>query len=94
VQDIVEANMRAMHSTRASGKVFNVSSGVATTLLSLRSAIIGLVGTDIPPHFLPPRHGDIVHSVADIGYAQSELGYEPRVSLIDGLRETIAFYTP
>jgi len=37
----------------------------------------------------PPREGDIRHSFADISKARAVLGYSPRYSLEDGLREVI-----
>ncbi len=37
----------------------------------------------------PPREGDVRHSLADIGKARTVLGYSPRFSLEEGLREVI-----
>lgn len=39
--------------------------------------------------FAPPRKGDVMHTLADISRAQSELGYEPRVRFWEGLERTI-----
>ena len=44
-------------------------------------------GADIPVRREPPRPGDIPHSLASVERAERVLGYRPRVSLEEGLRE-------
>jgi len=46
------------------------------------------IAPDVPGRYRP---GDVRHSWADIGQAQALLGYAPRVSFADGLRETVAW---
>jgi UDP-glucose 4-epimerase len=92
VDDVVDANMCAMNAEEGGGNVFNVGSGQATSLLDLRATIAREVGIDRAPTFHPAREGDILHSCSDIERAQNILGFAPRVSLEEGLRNTIAFY--
>ncbi len=40
----------------------------------------------------PARHGDVKDSLADITRARTLLGYEPLVSLEEGLKKTIDWY--
>jgi UDP-glucose 4-epimerase len=44
---------------------------------------------DLDPERLPQRPGDIKYSYTDISLAKKVLGYTPKVSLKDGLREII-----
>ena len=48
--------------------------------------------TLLEPRYVPTRSGDVPHSLADIGRARQELGYEPAVDLREGLRRTLAYY--
>jgi nucleoside-diphosphate-sugar epimerase len=46
----------------------------------------------IDPTFGPTREGDVRDSQADIHKARQMLGYEPRMPLEDGLRQTVEWY--
>ena len=50
------------------------------------------LGVTPQPTHGPPRAGDVRHSHADISAARSALGYEPEVSLRDGLARTVAWF--
>ncbi len=92
VANIVHGNLLASEKPNVGGKVFNVADGRQTSLLRLLELLSTLLGRSIAPEFLPPRVGDVRESLADISRARTELGYEPKVSLEDGLRQTIAYY--
>jgi nucleoside-diphosphate-sugar epimerase len=56
-------------------------------------ATIGeLTGTAVEPTYLPPRVGDVLHSLADISLAEATLGYRPEVQLREGLERTIEHF--
>lgn len=89
VRDVVEACVAAM-TTPGRGEIINVGSGKGTTL----HAVVDLLKTAMgrPDHEV--RHhqkhrGDRRRSVADLTRAQGKLGFEPRVSLEEGLVEEI-----
>ena len=46
------------------------------------------------PRHAEPRAGDIRESLADIGRARAELGYEPRIGVEEGLRALVASVKP
>jgi UDP-glucose 4-epimerase len=92
VANVVHGNILASEKPNVGGKVFNVADGRQTTLLRLLELLSTLLGRSITPEFLPPRVGDVRESLADISRARAELGYEPKVSLEEGLRQTIAYY--
>jgi hypothetical protein len=56
--------------------------------------INAITGNDIFPIYAEARSGDIKHSQADISHAKTQLGYEPRVSFLEGLERTIEWYRP
>ncbi len=90
VSDVVEANLLAAEKASAVGEVFNVGSGVETSINRLAQMVLELTGRpDLEPVHGPPREGDIRRSWADISKARRVLGYQPRVSLEEGLRQLI-----
>lgn len=100
VANVVQANLLAacVKDPATAGAVYNVALGGSTTLLDLHRMILekvaGLGGTKEirPPRFGPPRAGDIRHSAADIAKARRELGFEPGMTVDDGLTETVRWY--
>ncbi len=89
VEDVVECNLLAATSPRAKGEVYNVGTGTRTSVIELADTILGLTGSSSEKVFLPPRTGDVRHSVADITKAREHLGYRPKTDITEGLRKTI-----
>ncbi len=93
VSNAVEANLLAAESQRAVGQIINVANGRQTTLNQLLAAIKKLTGReDAETEYRPVRAGDVRHSLADITRARTLLGYEPRVSLEEGLGHTLGWW--
>jgi UDP-glucose 4-epimerase len=93
IENVVRANLLAATSDPAcAGNVYNAACGDRVTLLDLVAAINQALGTDLVPGHAAPRPGDVRHSQADIERARRELGYEPAVGFVEGLRRTIAAY--
>lgn len=93
VENAVFANLLAGSTERMPrGEVVNVGCGHQTTLLELLEVLGRLTGARVDPIFDQPRAGDVAHSVADLGRARELLGYEPRVTLEQGLQRTVAWY--
>lgn len=88
VSDVVRAFELAIERDGASG-VFNIGSGRPTSIAELASAVLRLSGRRLGVVRGPPRPGDVRVSVADISRARRELGWEPRVSLEEGLRDLL-----
>ena len=92
VSDIVQANLLALESAAASGRVYNVGTGRATSVLQVAETLGELLDFAEKPDVTGQyRAGDIRHCVADISLIQRELGYRPRVALADGLRELLGW---
>jgi len=90
--DAVQAMMRAATAKDVSGQVYNVGTGRSVTLLQLLEALNTILGTKITPKHGPERVGDIRYSCARIDRIRRDLGYEPSVTLEDGLRRTVEWY--
>jgi len=89
VRDIVDAILVAMKNQKAEGEIFNIGSGKSTSINELAKTVLELGNVDLEIKYEKHRAGDIEHSLADITKAKKLLGYEPKVSLRDGLRELI-----
>ena len=84
VADIVEANLRAAHSSIGQA-VLNVASGRQTSVLVLLALLKQIRPDMLPPEFQPPRPGDILHSAGDTTETQCILRFKPAVCLEDGI---------
>jgi UDP-glucose 4-epimerase len=92
VDNVVEANLLASRVPGAGGEVFNIGSGVQTSINDVVSTIAEIVGVEALTSHGDPRAGDVRHSVADISHGSNILGYRPTVGLADGLASTLAWY--
>lgn len=90
VKDIVEANVLAV--SKGDNNIFNIGTGVATSINELFNSMKEIAGAKVEPVYKEARKGDILHSYFDISKAKEMLGWSPKYSLKDGLKETICFY--
>jgi UDP-glucose 4-epimerase len=90
VNDVVNAVLSSMENSNSEGEVFNVGFGAPTSINDLANALMECAKLNLEVVHEEPRLGDIKHSYADISKAEKFLGYEPRVSLKDGLRTLLA----
>lgn len=86
VSDVVRANLLAGERAKP-GSVYNVGTGVATSILDLARTMVAMTGVPSEIVFGDFRAGEVRRSVADIGRARAELAYEPRHDLARGLGE-------
>ena len=92
VSDIVQANLLALEKDRANYQAINVGTGVATSIRTVSRLLAEGLGLDLEPEIVTKyREGDIRHCVADISKARELLGYEPRVSLEQGIPELLSW---
>lgn len=91
VADVVQANLLALETDRADYQALNIGTGRPTTVGQLADAILSALGArHLAPTILGTfREGDIRHCYADITRACTLLGYEPRVSFPDGMRQLV-----
>jgi UDP-glucose 4-epimerase len=94
VHNAVHANLlAARHPKRLAGDVFNVATARSCTITELATKMAQLLGrTDLTPQYVPPRPGDVKHSLGDTSKSQSHLGYRPIVDFDAGLKATVEWY--
>jgi UDP-glucuronate decarboxylase len=92
VDDLIEAMMRMM----ATGPEFpgpvNIGNPVEFTILELAEKVLSLVGGPSKLVFMPLPSDDPRQRQPDISLAKSKLGWEPKVPLVDGLKETVSYF--
>jgi UDP-glucose 4-epimerase len=86
VRDVANANYLAGMSQGVSG-AFNLGSGSRVTINELVRKMESVSGLSTQIIRGNPRRGDVRHSLADISGFRSAIGFEPQVSLEEGLRE-------
>ena len=74
------------------GTVAHLGSGTETTVLEVAREISHRLGGEVPVEYRPIRASDVTRSVSDISLARKLFGFEPRVSLAEGLDRTVAWF--
>ena len=95
VDDIVEGYIRASLSEKAIGQTINLGTGEERSIKEVVLKVLELMGNPVKPMIgaLPYRPREIWRLYSDSSKARELLGWQPQVSLEDGLRKTIAWYT-
>jgi len=75
------------------GGVFNVGTGQETSVVELYDACRRVAGSELDAEPAPARLGELQRSVLDVSLAERELGWQPEVSLEEGLRLTWESFT-
>jgi UDP-glucose 4-epimerase len=92
VEDIARANLLAAASS-ATDAVYNVASGVETSLRELAQQLLAVMGSNLPIQFGPERAvNKVSRRLADTTRARRELGFEAEVALDEGLARLVAWW--
>jgi UDP-glucuronate decarboxylase len=92
VDDLVEALIRMMDTQKRVTGPVNVGNPGEFTMLELAEKILQLTDSKSKLVFKPLPSDDPKQRQPDIALARKELGWEPKVGLEDGLKETIAYF--
>ena len=92
VDDLVEGMIRMMNNKSGFCGPVNLGNPSERTVLDLAQKIIELTGSQSKIVFLPLPGDDPIKRKPDISVAQKELGWEPEVDIIDGLKKTIDYF--
>ncbi len=90
VRDIVQANIKASETKGVSG-AFNIASGSRITVNDLVARLSDLVPGPHSVSYGPERPGDVRDSLADISAARDTFGFDPTVTISDGLAEYVSW---
>jgi nucleoside-diphosphate-sugar epimerase len=88
IDNVVDALETAAVVDGVNGAVLNVATGDPVTVNWIANAVGKVLGRDVSRQHAPARAGDIRHSWADISQARQLLGFEPGVTVEEGLRRT------
>lgn len=95
VSDTVEAFIKVAESPKAIGEVINVGSGKSVSIGELAEKIVGLVGNQkrilTEDKRVRPEASEVMELLCDNRQAKALLGWEPRLSLEEGLLRTLRF---
>jgi UDP-N-acetylglucosamine 4-epimerase len=92
IENIVQANIKAIFGTIGKHEVINVAYGDRTTLNQLWENITALAGITLAPNYREERRGDVRHSLANVDKAKELFGYTPEVKIDKGLALTYEWY--
>jgi UDP-glucose 4-epimerase len=90
VDDIVEANWLASEKG-APGDIFNIGGGSRISINDVIPIIQDIAGQEMDVRYEGTQKGDVRHTSADMTKARTELGYEPKVPVEEGLRDQYAW---
>lgn len=92
VDDVVDGFCRGLTYDAAPWGVFNLGGGRPTYLTDLVAAIEGALGREAVVELAPPVDGDVPRTLADISRAREHLGYDPRVTVAEGVPRFVEWY--
>lgn len=92
VDDLIDGMLRLMDSPADFTGPVNIGNPGEFTMLELAERVLRLVGGKSKLVYLPLPADDPRQRQPDIALAKSALGWEPKVSLEDGLKETIVYF--
>ncbi len=85
VSDAVAANLAAATVNDAVGEIFNIGGGSRVVLKEVLQTMEEIVGKPIKRNHIERAMGDARHTAADVSKAKKILGYQPSISLREGL---------
>lgn len=94
ISDAVDAFVRAGFETGGANEIFNVGTEDEITINELAARLFDVAGVDLSVEHVDSEEleGSTRRRRPDVGKARERVGYEPTVSLDEGLRRTFSWY--
>lgn len=95
VDDIIEGIINCLRYENAATpkyEIFNIGNSKPVELLNFINLLEDGMGTKAQKEFLPMQPGDVKVTYADVTSLSNKTGYQPRVSLKEGLQEFVKWY--
>jgi UDP-glucose 4-epimerase len=90
VGDVARANVLAL--TKGDGDIFNIGTGVPTSVNQIYEALQKIFSFDAPAHYAAARAGEIDKIYLDAAKAGRVLGWKPQMGFYEGLKTTVDWY--
>ncbi|MDB9537692.1 SDR family NAD(P)-dependent oxidoreductase [Dolichospermum planctonicum CS-1226] len=92
IEDIARANILAAKAD-ITDMVFNIASGVETSLNDLAHSLLKVMGSDLQPEYKPERQvNPVQRRLADVSQAKQLLNFQSQVSLEAGLSRLVTWW--
>ncbi|MHA1833451.1 MAG: SDR family NAD(P)-dependent oxidoreductase [Candidatus Baldrarchaeia archaeon] len=91
VEDVAEANQRALENSKVIGEEINIATGKPTKIKELTKLLNNAVDTKVKIRYLNKRVGEIKHSYADVEKAVSLLKFKAKTNLEEGLGKMLEY---
>jgi len=86
IDDVVSATILALEKKEANNQIFNVGSGVATSVSEVAELLKSLYNSDVKISVSGKyRFGDIRHNYADLSKIENVLGFSPKFDFLSGI---------
>ena len=90
IDDVVSATILALEKKEANNQIFNVGSGVATSVSKVANLLKYLYNSDVKISVSGKyRLGDIRHNYADLSKIKNALGFSPKYDFQKGISEFV-----
>ena len=94
VDDLVEGLVAFLSSPDGAGRVVNLGNPAEVTILEIATKIVDIAGSDSTIEHAALPEDDPIRRCPDISLAREMFGWEPRISLDEGLRRSVDWYRP
>jgi dTDP-L-rhamnose 4-epimerase len=92
IDDVVNATTLCIEKESANNQIFNVGTGIATTVIDVANTLMKCYKTKVPISITGNfRIGDIRHNFADISHIQNTLNFAPKISFEQGIEKFAAW---
>lgn len=92
IDDVVRVNLDLLDTDAVDGEVVNIGSTDSITINDLAECVIAETGADVSMVHDDPKGADARHTHADVSKARELLGYEPTVSIREGVSKFVEWY--
>lgn len=92
IDDVVEANIKAMKVKKTHGEALNVCNGKNFSINQMFDLINKILGKNIKPSYGPKRAGDVRLTLGDPSKIKKVLGFKAQVNFAQGLEKTVNWF--